>query len=52
MRIWSVHPKYLDKKGLWHYGGKRFLPSTFLKAEPKDTETTLNLSDLNNLTIH
>jgi len=40
MRLWSLHPKYLDSKDLQHFGEKDFLQGLYLKEKQEDTKTT------------
>jgi hypothetical protein len=42
MRIWSVHPKYLDTKGLVAFWRETLLAKNVLEAIQKEIKITLN----------
>ncbi len=43
MRLWSLHPKYLDSKGLVALWREGLLARAVLKGETEDTKTIHNL---------
>lgn len=45
MRLWTLHPKYLDTKGLVALWREALLAQKVLQGKQKDTDTTRNSLD-------